>query len=155
MSYGDDVGTQRTPLMRPELYRRLIKPFHRSMAAAVHRFNKPIIYHSCGAISSLIPDLLDVGIDALNPVQVAAAGMDTKRLKKEYGRDLTFWGAIDTQNVLPRGTPDDVRNEVKRRIEDLSAGGGYVLAPVHNVQPEVPPENLVAMLEAALAQGCT
>jgi uroporphyrinogen decarboxylase len=153
VSYGDDIGTQSTPLMRPELYRKLIKPFHRAMAAAVHRFNKPIIYHSCGAISSLIPDLLDVGIDALNPVQVAAAGMDTKRLKKEFGRDVTFWGAIDTQHVLPCGTPDDVREEVKRRIEDLSAGGGYVLAPVHNVQPEVPPENLVAMLEAALEFG--
>jgi len=94
-----------------------------------------------------------VGIDALNPVQVAADGMDTKRLKQEYGRDLTFWGGVDTQRVLPCGTPAEVREEVRRRIEDLGEGGGYVLSPVHNVQPEVPPENLAAMFEAALQYG--
>ena len=153
VSYGDDIATQNSPLMRPELYRKLIKPYHQRMAAAIKRFGKPIIYHSCGAVFNLIPDLLDVGIDALNPVQVAANGMDTKRLKQEYGRDLTFWGAIDTQHVLPSGTPAEVREEVKRRIEDLGESGGYVLSPVHNVQPEVPPENLVAMLEAALEYG--
>lgn len=153
VSYGDDIGTQRTPLMRPELYRKLIKPYHRSMAEAIQRFRKPIIYHSCGSVASLIPDLLDIGIDALNPIQVAAEGMDTRRLKHDYGRDLTFWGGIDTQHVLPYGTTADVRDEVNRRIEDLGKNGGYVLAPVHNVQPEVPPKNLAAMLEAALAYG--
>lgn len=153
VSYGDDIATQAAPLMRLGLYRKLIKPFHRRMAETVKRFGKPIIYHSCGAVSSLIPDLLDIGIDALNPVQVAAEGMDTKRLKQEYGRDLTFWGAIDTQHVLPSGTPLDVREEVRRRIDDLAENGGYVLSPVHNVQPEVPPENLVAMLEAAQEFG--
>jgi uroporphyrinogen decarboxylase len=153
VSFGDDIATQRAPLMRPELYRTLIKPYHRRMAAAIKRFDKPILYHSCGAVSRLIPDLLDVGIDALNPVQVAAGGMDTKRLKQEYGRDLAFWGGIDTQHVLPLGTPADVREEVKRWIEDLSENGGYVLCPVHNVQPEVPPENLIAMFEAAMEYG--
>ena len=153
VSYGDDIATQNSPLMRPELYRKLIKPYHQRMAASVQRFSKPIVYHSCGAVFSLIRDLLEVGIDSLNPVQVSAEGMDTKRLKKEYGRDLTFWGGIDTQYVLPLGTAADVRDEVKRRIEDLGDHGGYVLCPVHNVQPEVPPENLVAMLEAALEYG--
>ena len=153
VSYGDDIATQLGPLMRPELYRKLIKPFHWAMAAAIKRFQKPIVYHSCGAVASLIPDLLDIGIDALNPVQVAAEGMDTRRLKREYGRDLTFWGGVDTQHVLPHGVPADVRAEVKRRIDDLGEGGGYVLAAVHNVQPEVPPENLVAMLETALEHG--
>ena len=153
VSYGDDIGTQHSPLMRPELYRKLIKPYHQRMAAAIKRFDKPIIYHSCGSVFSLIPDLLDVGIDALNPVQVAADGMDTKRLKQEYGRDLTFWGGVDTQRVLPCGTPAEVREEVRRRIEDLGEGGGYVLSPVHNVQPEVSPENLAAMFEAALQYG--
>ena len=135
------------------MYRKLIKPYHQRMAATIKRFGKPILYHSCGSVFSLIPDLLDVGIDVLNPVQVAADGMDTKRLKQEYGRDLTFWGGIDTQRVLPCGTPAEVREEVKRRIEDLGEGGGYVLSPVHNVQPEVPPENLVAMFEAAIEYG--
>lgn len=150
VSYGDDLALQSSPLMRPELYRKLIKPHHQRMAAAVKKFGKPIVYHSCGSVYSLIPDLLDVGIDALNPVQVTAANMDTKRLKQEFGRDLTFWGGIDTQRVLPLGTPAEVREEVRRRIEDLGEDGGYVLSPVHNVQPEVPPENIVAMLEAVL-----
>jgi uroporphyrinogen decarboxylase len=153
VSYGDDLALQDSLLMRPELYRKLIKPHHQRMAAAVKQFGKPIVYHSCGSISGLIPDLLDVGIDALNPVQVTAANMDTKRLKKEFGRDLSFWGGIDTQHVLPLGTPAEVREEVRRRIEDLGSDGGYVLCPVHNVQPEVPPENIVAMLEAALEYG--
>lgn len=151
--YGDDLGTQQGPLMQPELYRKLIKPHHKRMAATVKKFGKPVLFHSCGSVSSLIPDLLDGGIDALNPIQVAAADMDTRRLKREFGRDLTFWGGIDTQHVLPLGTPDEVREEVRRRIEDLGDGGGYVLCPVHNVQPEVPPENLVAMFEAALDYG--
>jgi len=150
VSYGDDLATQQGPLMRLELYRELIKPQHKRMAAAVKRFSKPILFHSCGSVSGLIPDLLDVGIDALNPIQVAAANMETRRLKEEFGRDLTFWGGIDTQHVLSQGTTGEVRREVRRRIDDLGRGGGYVLCPVHNVQPEVPPQNLVAMYEAAL-----
>jgi uroporphyrinogen decarboxylase len=101
----------------------------------------------------LIPDLIESGIDALNPIQVSAVGMDTKRLKREFGRDLAFWGAIDTQQVLPRGTPAEVREEVKRRIGDLAEDGGYIVAAVHNIQPEVPPENIVAMCEATLEFG--
>ncbi len=153
VAYGDDLALQDSPLMRPESYRKLIKPQHKRMAAAIKQFGKPIVYHSCGSVYSLIPDLLDVGIDALNPVQVTAANMDTKRLKREFGRDLSFWGAIDTQQVLPFGTRTEVREEVRRRIEDLGDNGGYILCPVHNVQPEVPPENIVAMLEAALEYG--
>jgi uroporphyrinogen decarboxylase len=153
VSYGDDLGTQHSPLIRPELYRERIKPYHRRMAGAVKRFGKPILFHSCGSVFSLIPDLIDVGFDALNPIQVSAADMDTKRLKQEFGRDLTFWGGVDTHRVLPCGTPAEVREEVRRRIGDLGEGGGYVLAAVHNVQPEVPPENLVAMIEAALQFG--
>ena len=151
--FGDDIGTQQRPLMRPDLYRRIIKPRHRRMVDAVKRFGKPVIYHSCGAIHPLIPDLLDFGIDALNPVQVSAAGMDTARLKREFGARLTFWGGVDTQAVLSRGTPDDVRREVKRRIDDLAGDGGYVLCAVHNIQGEVPPSNVVAMFDAALEYG--
>ncbi len=153
VSYGDDIGTQHSPLMRPELYRKLIKLYHQRLAGTIKRFGKPIIYHSCGSVFNLIPDLLDVGIDALNPIQVAADGMNTKGLKQEYGRDLTFWGGIDTQHVLPCGTPAAVREEVRRRIEDLIEAGGYVLSAVHNIQPEVPPQNLVAMFEGAIEYG--
>lgn len=150
--YGDDVGTQRGPLVAPDLYRRVIKPWHRRMSEAVRRHGKPIVYHSCGSIYALVPDLVEIGIDALNPVQVTAADMDTARLKREFGRDLAFWGGIDTQRVLPLGTPADVREEVRRRVADLAEGGGYVLCAVHNIQPEVPPENVVAMYDAA--RGC-
>ena len=148
--FGDDIGTQNAPLFRPDLYRRVIKPQHKRMVQAVKRCGKPVLYHSCGSVYRLIPDLIELGIDALNPVQVSAADMDTKRLKQEFGRDLTFWGGIDTHRVLPMGTQEEVREEVKRRIGDLGKGGGYVLCAVHNVQPEVPPENVVAMYEAAL-----
>jgi uroporphyrinogen decarboxylase len=147
--FGDDVGIQGSPMVRPELYRCMIKPQHRRMVGAVKQYNKPVMMHSCGSVYRLIPDLIDVGIDALNPIQVSAAQMDTKRLKQEFGRDLTFWGGIDTHQVLPRGTPKDVRDEVKHRIEDLGSGGGFVLCAVHNIQPEVPPENVVAMYDAA------
>ncbi|MEN6603684.1 MAG: uroporphyrinogen decarboxylase family protein [Bryobacteraceae bacterium] len=148
--FGDDIGTQNGPLFRPELYRRFIKPHHKRMVETLKRHGVPVMYHSCGSVAALIRDLIDTGIDALNPVQVAAAGMDTARLKREFGRDLAFWGAIDTQRVLSRGTPSDVRDEVRRRIDDLAEGGGYVLCGVHNIQAEVPPENVVAMYEAAL-----
>jgi uroporphyrinogen decarboxylase len=148
--FGDDIGTQQRPLVRPDLYRRTIKPRHRRMVDAVKRFGKPLIYHSCGAVYPFLPDLVDLGIDALNPVQVSAAGMDTARLKREFGSRLTFWGGVDTQVVLSRGTVEDVRREVRRRIDDFAGDGGYVLAAVHNIQGEVPPENVVAMFEAAL-----
>lgn len=151
--YGDDIATQRSTLMGPRLYRRLIKPRHKRMADAVKRFRKPILYHSCGAVYALIPDLIETGIDVLNPIQVSAAEMDTKRLKREFGRDLAFWGAIDNQGVLPTGTPEDVRNEVKRRIDDLAEGGGYVLCAAHNIQQDVPPQNVVTMYETARDYG--
>lgn len=150
---GDDLSNQAGPFFRLALYRGLIKPYQKQVIGTVKRYGKPVVYHTCGAAYPYIPDLIDLGIDALNPVQVSAAGMDTKRLKCEFGRDLTFWGGVDTQSVLPRGTPADVRKEVKTRIDDLAGGGGYVLASVHNIQAEVPPQNVVAMFEAALEFG--
>ena len=153
VTWGDDLGIQRGLLFRSELYRRVIKPRYKRMVEAVKRHGKPIIYHTCGSVVDLIPEFIELGIDALNPVQVSAAGMDTKRLKREFGQDIAFWGAIDTQAVLPRGTPAEVREEVKRRIEDLAPGGGYVLCAVHNIQPDVPPDNIVAMYEAAVEYG--
>jgi uroporphyrinogen decarboxylase len=112
-----------------------------------------VFIHCCGGVYEFIPDLIELGIDALNPVQVSAKNMDTKSLKEEFGDSLTFWGGIDTQNVLPFGTPQDVENEVKKRIADLAAGGGYVMTAVHNIQPDVRPENIVRMYESALELG--
>jgi uroporphyrinogen decarboxylase len=110
--------------------------------------------HSCGAIRPIIPDLIEVGVDALNPIQVSATGMDTGELKREFGREITFWGGgADTQQVLPYGTEQDVRDEVRRRLDDLMPGGGFVFTPVHCIQPDVPPQNLVALWETVREHG--
>lgn len=111
------------------------------------------MYHSCGAIHPLINELIEIGVDILNPVQVSAKEMDTHVLKEQFGDRLTFWGGIDTRQVLPHGTVDDVKQEVKRVIQDLAPGGGYVLNFVHNAQPDVKPENICAMFEAGREYG--
>ena len=151
--FGDDLGTQQGPVMNPALYRRLIKPYHARMVQAVKRFHKPLLLHSCGSVAAFLPDLIEIGFDAIHPVQVSAKDMDSARLKRDFGRDISFWGGIDTQRVLPRGTPAEVREEVRRRIGDLGPGGGYVLGAVHNIQSEVPVENILAMVEAARDLG--
>jgi uroporphyrinogen decarboxylase len=153
--FGDDLGTQASSVLRPQMYRELILPFHRQMVETVRRFGKPVLHHSCGSIYALIPDLIEIGVDALNPVQVSARNMEPERLKREFGRDITFWGAIDTQRVLPQGGREEVRSEVRRRIDELGHGGGYVLSAVHNIQPDVPPQNIVTMFEEALAYSGT
>jgi uroporphyrinogen decarboxylase len=152
---SDDLGSQNAPLISPKMYRRMIKPFHAELLAAIKSRTKAhVFYHSDGNIYPLLGDLIEIGVDLLNPVQVSAKDMgDTARLKKEFGDRLSFCGAIDTQDVLPYGTPDDVRREVRRRIKDLGPGGGYIVASVHCVQPDVPPENVVAMLEEAQVAG--
>ena len=148
--YADDIAFQHGPMMRREMFLTYLKPrLKRIFDMIREESDAKIIFHSCGSVVSVIPDLIEIGIDSLNPVQVSADGMDTAFLKKEYGKDLAFWGAIDTQHVLPFGTPDDVRKEVKRRVANLADSGGYVVASVHNIQAEVPPENIVAMVEAA------
>jgi uroporphyrinogen decarboxylase len=148
--YWNDISTQYAPMISPDMYRRLIKPKDRRLFEAVRKkTGARIFYHSCGAVREFIPDLIDIGVDILNPVQVSARGMDTRQLKREFGRDITFWGGgCDTQHVLPRGTPQEVRDEVKRRLEDLAPGGGFVFNTVHNIQDDVPPENIMAMVEA-------
>ena len=152
---GDDLGTQNSTLISPKMYRELIKPFHIELMSEIKKRTKAkIFYHSDGNIYSLLPDLIEIGIDLLNPVQVNAGTMgDTARLKREFGDHLSFCGAIDTGWVLPNGTPADVRAEVRRRIKDLAPGGGYILASVHCIQPDVPVENVVAMLDEARLAG--
>jgi uroporphyrinogen decarboxylase len=152
---GDDLGAQDNSLMSPASYRTMIKPYHREIFQLIKaRSPARVFLHSCGSVYKLLPDLIDAGVDILNPVQVSARGMDTLRLKAEFGDRLTFWGAIDTQKVLPHGSVEEVREEVRRRISDLGHGGGYVVAPVHNVQGDVPAENIIAMYQAARQYGC-
>jgi len=149
--FGDDMAFQDGPMMSMELYRRMIKPHHARLFSYIRsRTSAKIVYHTCGSVVHLIPDLIEMGVDALNPVQTSAEGMDTARLKQEFGKNLGFWGAIDTQRVLPFGTVEQVRAEVRRRIDDLGPGGGYVLCAVHNIQADVSPENICAMYQAAL-----
>jgi uroporphyrinogen decarboxylase len=151
---ADDLGGQPGPLLSLATYRELIKPYQARIFAAL-KAQAPVrlMLHSCGSVAAFLGDLIDIGVDILNPVQVSAAGMDTAVLKREFGRHLCFWGGVDTQTVLPFGTPEEVRAEVRRRISDLAAGGGYVLAAVHNIQKEVPPANVLAMLDAAREYG--
>ncbi len=152
---GDDLGTTGGPMMSPQSYRRLIKPHQAKLFSEVKR-NMPgkVFFHSCGNIYPLLGDLAEVGVDLLNPVQVSAGAMgDTARLKREFGDRLSFCGGIDTRWVMPQGTTDDVRREVRRRIKDLAPGGGYVAAAVHCIQPDVPPQNIVAMCEEVATAG--
>ena len=154
---ADDLGTQERPLISPDLYRKRIKPRHRRIFETIRKASAHkvfIFFHSCGSIRELIGDLIEIGVDALNPVQVSAKGMDTKRLKAEFGGELCFWGGgVDTQRVLPYGSPRQVKDEVRRRIEDLAPGGGFVFSAVHNIQADVPPENIMAMWEALQEYG--
>jgi uroporphyrinogen decarboxylase len=149
--FADDLGTQQSLQISPRMYRTIIKPRQKQLFEIVKRHTRARIFlHSDGAIASILPDLIEVGVEIINPVQPTCAGMDTALLKREYGQAVTFWGAVDTQHVLPFGAPAQVADEVRRRIDDLAPGGGFVLAAVHNIQPDVPPENIVALFETAL-----
>jgi uroporphyrinogen decarboxylase len=151
---GDDLGGQENPLMSPATYRRMIKPYHQEIFRTIKAHTEARVFlHSCGSVFKLLPELIDAGVEVLNPVQVSAKGMDTERLKAEFGDRLTFWGAIDTQHVLPNGSEEEVRAEVRRRIADLGRQGGYVVAPVHNVQADVPARNVAAMYREARQAG--
>ena len=146
---GDDLAALQSPLMSLSLYRELIKPYQKRYFDFIKsRTNAKLMYHSCGSVSSLIPDLIEIGVDILNPVQVNANKMDTKYLKETFGDRICFCGAIDTSRVMPHGTIDEVRDEVRRRVEDLGPDG-YILTAVHDIQADVPPQNVVAMYRAA------
>jgi len=150
---ADDLATQSGLLMSLEMYRSRLKPYHRKYFDFVKSHTSAaILYHSCGNMMNLIDDLAEIGVDAINPVQVSALP-DTARLKSQFGEKITFWGGIDTQRVLPCGSVGDVTAEVRRRIHDLAPGGGFVLSAVHSIQADVPPENILAMAEAARRYG--
>jgi uroporphyrinogen decarboxylase len=150
MMLGDDFAGQTRLLMAPRTWRSLVKPRLKELFALLHaRSGARLFLHSCGAIREILPDLIEIGVDIINPVQVSAPGMDSADLKRTFGRDLVFWGGgVDTQDMLPHGTPQQVRDEVRRRLEDLMPGGGFVFAAVHNIQSDVPTENLLAMIAA-------
>lgn len=151
---ADDLGTQNGPAMSPATYRRMIKPYHKKLIDFVkRRTNARIFFHTCGSVYDLLPDLIDAGVEILNPVQVSAKNMNTRQLKAEFGQEISFMGAIDMQTVLPHGSPTDVMQEVERRIAELAPGGGYIVAPTHNVQGDVPPENLIALYSHAQQVG--
>ena len=152
---GDDLGTQESTLMAPADYRRLIKPHQAEFLAEIRKLTRAkIFFHSDGDIHPLLGDLAEIGVDLLNPIQVSAGKMaDTVRLKREFVSRLSFCGGIDTSRVLPRGTADAVRAEVRCRIRDLAPGGGYVAAAVHCIQPDVPPANVVAMCDEVARAG--
>jgi len=145
-----EFGTQEGLFISPRTYRELFRPYYRRINTAIHTQTTWKTYkHSCGSVYDLIPDLIEDGFDILNPVQTSAAKMDARALKREFGAHLVFWGGgVDTQTTLPFGTPDDVYREVRERIDIFNDGGGYVFAAIHNIQPNVPVPNLLALFKA-------
>ena len=153
---ADDYGTQQSQLIAPQMFREQLKPrwqivFDRIQQLAPGAWR---LFHSCGNVRPLIPDFIEIGVQILNPVHIRAAGMEPVALKRDFGDALVFWGGgVDTQGVLPSGTPQQVRDDVRRNIEALAPGGGYVFNTVHNIQADVPPENVLAMWEALREYG--
>jgi uroporphyrinogen decarboxylase len=148
---GDDLGTQRGPVFNPELYRSLLKPFHKELVRFIKtKTNAKVYFHTCGSVYWAIEDFIDCGIDILNPVQVGAFNMDSKILKREFGEKISFWGGGCDNHVLLHGKPEGVRREVQRRIADFAPGGGFIFASIHNIQANTPPENIQAMYSTAV-----
>ncbi len=141
----DDLAHQHALLMSVDMWKATVAGFQRKLFAAARRHDKPLMYHSCGAIRPLIGELIDMGLDVLNPIQPQAEGMDFAQLKAEFGDSLCFHGGIDIQQLLPRGRPEDVVREAARAQATLGAGGGYILAPAHHVQPDTPVANILAL----------
>ena len=147
---GADYGSQRGPLVSPDFYREMIKPLHTRICSWIHENTSwKVFMHTCGGIRPLLDDIIDAGIDIISPVQTSAEGMNPQSLKDEIGERITFWGGgVETQSTLPFGTPEDVYREVRDRIRVFNQGGGFVFNAVHNIQPQTPPENIIAMAEA-------
>jgi len=153
IQFGDDLGTQARMQMSLQMYQKYLKPGHSKLYQHVHENSDCSVFlHSCGSIYPLIPDLIEAGVNILNPVQTSATDMDPRKLKAEFGDQITFWGGgCDTQQVLPNATPDEIKQHVTERAEIFAPGGGFVFNQIHNIQADIPPENIVAMYDAALA----
>jgi uroporphyrinogen decarboxylase len=151
IGFGDDLGTQTGPQISPAMYREFFKPRHKVLWNRAKELcpHLKVGLHCCGGVYPLLPDMIDAGLDAINPVQFTAVDMETDRLKREFGKDLVFWGGgCDTQHILRKGTPEQVRRHVKEQVDVLAPGGGFVFQQVHNILTGAPPENIVAMFEA-------
>jgi uroporphyrinogen decarboxylase len=153
---GDDLGTQDRLLISPRMYREVLKPIHADYISFIKGHTRAkVFFHTDGDVFDLLDDFVEIGIDVLNPVQTSAGKMaNLAELKRRYGTNLVFCGAVDTQRVLPYGTSEEVRQEVRRVIDLLGPGGGYLLASVHTIMDEVPPENILAMVDEAADHGC-
>lgn len=149
---GDDFGGQNGPLISPDMWRHYIKPRIKEMFEEFRSVNPniKIAWHSCGSIIPIIPDFIEIGLDILNPIQPLAANMEPQFLKDNFGKDLIFFGGIDIQRLMPKGTPEEIKAEVKRRNDILGKDGGYIIAPAHNIQDDTPIENILAFFEAAV-----
>jgi uroporphyrinogen decarboxylase len=151
---SDDYGMQTGPLISPQLYREMLKPAHKRLNRFIkERTEAKIFLHSCGSVADVLDDLIEAGVEVINPVQPRARDMDSSSLKSRFGGRVVFHGGVDEQYVLPLGSIDEVREEVAHRIAAFAPGGGYIFAPAHNIQDDVPPENVVTMFEAALEYG--
>ena len=152
---SDDIGSEKGLIISPDHYREFIKPRQEKLYRYIKEHSDAkVLLHACGSIYEIIPDLIEIGVDALNPIQVSARDMDTGKLKREFGERIAFWGGgCDTQRVLPFGTVEEVIDEAKKRIRDLAPGGGFVFAPVHNIQYDVTAEKIVALYDTALEAG--
>lgn len=155
VEFQDDLGMQDRPLLSPQLYRSMIKPYHKRLFEfAKSKTDAYLLLHTDGAVAPFISDFIEMGVDVLNPVQVSATGMGSSKLKREFGDDISFWGGgCESQTTLPFATPDVVKDSVKRQIEELAPGGGFVFGSIHNIQAGVPAQNIVAMFEAAQEYG--
>lgn len=153
--FGDDLGMQNGPQMSPRMYRQFFQPRHaRLWRRAKELADVKVMLHCCGSVRDLMPDLIDAGLDAINPVQVSCDGMDAAGLKRDFGRQITFWGGgCDTHKVLAFGTPEEVRQHVREQVGILAPGGGFVFQQVHNILADVPPENIIAMFDAVQESG--
>jgi uroporphyrinogen decarboxylase len=150
MVCADDLGAQQGLQISHDQYMKFIHPrLARYMRQAHDLSPAKLLFHSCGSVASIIEDLIDIGVDALNPVQVSTAGMDPTGLKNKYRGRMAFWGAMDTQHVLPKGTVEDVKKMAEERVEVMAEGGGFVMSAVHNIQPDVPLDNILAMYQHA------
>jgi uroporphyrinogen decarboxylase len=148
--FGDDLGMQTGPQISPDMYREFFKPRHGKMwRRAKELADVKVMLHCCGGVRQLLPDLIDAGLDAINPVQVSCRGMEPEKLKADFGDRLVFWGGgCDTQHILPNGTPEEIRSHVHQQVEIFKPGGGFVFQQVHNILANVPPENVAAMFES-------
>jgi uroporphyrinogen decarboxylase len=145
--FYDDVATKQTLMVSKKMWRDFIRPHHAKLAAVAHKYGKPVMYHCDGAVRPLIPELIELGVDILSPIEPGASGMEPSILKSDFGESLAFHGAIDIVKTLPKGTRDEVRAEVRGRVQTLGAGGGYILCSSHHIQPDTPVENILEMYD--------